>query len=136
VRIWSSELTQLVARFRNQAHFPQDCPPNTAVDANHLVHRFCAKPVAAPKDFVPYVISHPADYQGFALVKACGISVYTDASDLKRLQDFNNGLRKKAILHAKLQPSHGKIMPTSSDGDSHHTWWEYEDVRPETIFSV
>lgn len=39
------------------------------------------------------------------------------------------------IVFASLHPEHGVIAQTPTKNPQHHTWWPYEDVVRESLFS-
>ena len=117
--------------------FPNDCPPSKAGPAGGTVFRLVRNNPPTRDDFVPLVLEQPEREFGKRLCQACGVSVYTDIEDVRRLQARVPGHRSKSIAKGELSPDMGLMMPTPTRKESTHTtWWLFEGVDPSPAFEV
>jgi hypothetical protein len=111
--------------------FPDRCPPDDAIKANHIVFRFVKEDPPTPKDFVSHYqlgLAPKAD-----LCERCSLSVFDsrEAARLKLLElkerfpdrSFGNYLAECVITH-----EHGSIKQTGRD-ITHHSWWAFQGVN-------
>ncbi len=63
------------------------------------------------------------------LCQTMGLSVFADRNDAMSRAIHYPGLGN-FIAQLALEPEAGEILPTPRDGDSHHTWWKYENFDP------
>jgi hypothetical protein len=120
-------------------YFPMGCPPNEASDANGVVIRLVQNNPPAPSDFKSHYELSPNKDWGDRLCKACGLSVYGDRTDAKRIMAQVPALRNRLLATGELEPEFGKVLPTPSRRSrtpSHGTWWLSQGVEPWKSFSV
>ena len=121
------------------SYFPPECPPPDATVAEGEVYRLVAHNPPQPSDFVPLAIEQPHRDFARCACKACGISLYRDPADIKRLQDRVPGHRNKVLARGILDAQDGVMKPTPSEvagGASHHTLWIPEGVETVRHFEV
>lgn len=112
--------------------FPEGCPPDNARPANGDVFRLISAARPKEKDFKSYwELGRATDS-----CVSCGLSVYTDSSDILRLFNRIPGLRKKKVIIGTLKPEMGQIKKTANYERSHHTWWLPEGIQPWFSFQV
>jgi hypothetical protein len=120
--------------------FPPNCPPRKAKKASGEVYRLVGSNPPAAKDFRSwYELYKDKTYNDEATkCQACGLSVYTQKSDVSSLINRIPGLRKKKIALGKLTPDLGVMLNTPSfeNEQSHHTWWFPVGKEPWTVFQV
>lgn len=88
-------------------------------------------------DFQSQAERHRAlDATGEGACTRHGLSVFPSFDSCEHLRRARPRLGKY-IVKARLQPEHGKIADTpSKQHPRHHTWWPFEDVAREMLFSV
>jgi hypothetical protein len=116
-------------------HFPDDCPPDTAHEANGDVYRFTSRRQPKARDFKSKWEEQPGADFGDKLCMACGISIFTDLADVVRMRQFSAAQRKKFVAKGTLSPEWGELLHTAKKG-SHHTWWMPTERLPWTIFET
>ncbi len=120
--------------------FPPQCPPLEAKDASGEVFRLVCSNPPSVGDFECWAQRHPKKWMGNC--QASGLSVFTSKSDLLRMTRRVRGLvngkssPEKLIASANLSSEAGKLLPTPTDGNSHHTWWSPADFDCAAIFKV
>lgn len=106
-------------------HFPQNCPPQTAIDLNEPIYRLISGNIPKNRDFKSYWLQYPDRNWGEKACQACGLSVHTSLEDC--LENYNRLKRRipsmrKKIAVAKGNDTMGKILNTPSKEDlTHHT---------------
>lgn len=121
--------------------FPDNCPPQDAINPNLTVYRFVRGNPPVESDFNSY-IEDGKDVSGIKRCQACGVSVYAELEDAIKMQGYVPGLRKTRIASGHLNSNHGKIKSTPSMrypdcGYSHHTWWKVDNIPdPSSQFEV
>jgi hypothetical protein len=103
--------------------FPPQCPPSDAMDASAEVFRLVSSNPPTVSDFECWAQRHPKKWMGNC--KASGLSVFTAKSDALQLVRRVPGMLAPGTLiaSASLSSEAGKLMHTSRNGNSHHTWW-------------
>ncbi|HEY9707457.1 MAG TPA: hypothetical protein V6D48_04575 [Oculatellaceae cyanobacterium] len=125
-------------KFRN--HLPPNCPPEDAKEASGNVYMLVNDNTPKPEDFQSKREKHP-DKPPFEPnereCNACGLSVYTEISELLSTRSRHRGFRKMKLALGKLTSDLGVIKPTPSlDSPSHNTFWVSNDAKPWTAFQV
>ena len=71
-------------------------------------------------------------------IQNCGLSVYTDIQDIKRVKErYKKKFEKYKIAEGKLNPTLGVIQHTpSAIGKSYHSWWVPVGTKPWFVFDV
>lgn len=119
--------------FRFPADWPENCPPNDAVDADGIVFRIVkAKPVTADD-----MASH---HETGKLLKApaclrCGLSVFREIQETLHQRQLFPKLGN-LIAIATLQATHGKTKLTDGKQPTHTTWWPFEGIDRASLFSL
>ena len=114
-------------------NWPENCPPEDAVDADGIVYRIVKNDPPLPQDLATH-------FETDRLRKAppclrCGLSVFRDVVDvihqrllLPKLGGF--------IARADLQREHGRTKLTQGAQPTHTTWWPCEGVPRASLFAV
>jgi hypothetical protein len=123
-----------------RAHLPPNCPPKDAAEASGNVYMLVNGNPPEPEDFRSKREKHP-DKPPFEPsereCQACGLSVYTEVSELLKTRSRHRGFRKMKIALGELTSDLGVIKLTPSlDSPSHHTLWVSKDATPWTVFQV
>ncbi|RUT06554.1 hypothetical protein DSM106972_028110 [Dulcicalothrix desertica PCC 7102] len=125
-------------KFRD--HLPHDCPPEDAKEASGNVYMLVNDNTPKPEDFLSKREKHqdkPPFEPNEVECRACGLSVYTEISDLLNTRSRHRGFRKMKPALGKLTSEHGVIKHTPShDSPTHHTWWIFNEATPWKIFKV
>jgi hypothetical protein len=118
--------------------FPQDwaphCPPTDATDAAGTYYRRILTAPPEAKDFRSYVEME----RKIPIAKTCearGLSVFVLLEDAKAYAERypdNGGI----IAKANLDYTDGKIKSSPRNGNSHATWWPYDEVKRHIKFVV
>lgn len=116
--------------------FPDECPPEEATPASGIVYRLVRKNPPGPKDFRSYREMQPNKTFDQPECIVCGVSVYRNVHDMKRLQQRVPAKRKQLIAKGTLNHDLGMILKTSGDDSSHHTWWIPLNSEPWGFFEV
>ena len=118
-------------------HFPTNCPPKDAKPASGDVFRLVKKNLITNKDFITLAQRKSDEDYGKDQCKACGVSVYRDINDARKMRKRVRPMRKKKIAKGTLRPNLGYILDTPSFHEKTHiTWWVPVGVKPQSIFSV
>lgn len=115
------------------AHFPEQCPPEMASDAEGELFRFVDNSPPKASDFFSYHLLGKK-YDEAKHCEACGLSVLVSEDDVRQFLKAIPFFRKKHVARGTVAPDWGKIAPTGRF--SHHTWWVPEGKSPELIFKV
>ena len=109
--------------------FPEDCPPQEAYPANGVYYRIVKNDPPEPGDFASLYrqnrqLADDRIQSGRATqCQTMGLSVFADGNEaVRRAIRFH--LIGNKIARLTLGPAAGKILPTPTNGDSHHTWWQ------------
>ena len=122
-------------------YFPENCPPTTATSPNGKFYRFIAKDHDEPqsKDFVSWRelnLEKPCP-DNIPECQACGLSVYSDLEEIRRMKKVIPKLRKMKIAGGSLTESSGKIKNTPSrNSQNHNTWWVPQNENPWQYFFI
>ena len=113
--------------------WPDQCPPNDAVDADGIVFRIVKTDPITAADMA----SH---HETGKLLKAppclrCGLSVFRELQDAFHQRQLFPKLGK-LIAKAALQAAHGKTKLTEGRQPTHTTWWPYEGVDRASLFAL
>lgn len=119
--------------------FPKDCPPAESQEPEGRVYRLVSANPPGKKDFLSYHELDPVKWEGNC--RACGLSVFRDISDAKRLLRRVRAMEKmkefEFIASGSLEKSDGKLMYTPPvQQNSHHTWWIPLGWNRHNAFSV
>ena len=119
-------------KFRN--HLPLNCPPEDAKEASGNVYMLVNGNTPKQEDFLSKREKHP-DKPPFEPdereCQACGLSVYTEISELLNTRSRHRGFRKMKPALGQLTSDQGVMKQTPSlDSPSHHTWWVADDATP------
>ena len=127
----SDERTTMAQQFPTD--WPTNCPPGDALDAVGEVFRIVKHEPPQDEDLA----SH---HEMGKLLKApaclrCGLSVFRGMGDAVHQRQLIPKLGN-LIVHAQLQPAHGKTKLTVGKQPTHTTWWAYEGIDRASLFSV
>ena len=116
------------------ADLPEDCPPDTALPADGTYYRVVNNDPLESGDFVS--VYHLNANRGrnvqrrrITQCQSMGLSVYADITSARKCAGRYPNLGNK-IARVSLTPGAGKILETSGQFPSHHTWWKYEEYNP------
>jgi len=112
-----------------------DCPPADATDAGGTYYRRVLHAPPTAEDFRSIVEMRSRRVSAALMCQARGLSVFTvleDALDYAERYPDSGNLIAKAVLDG----TDGRTKPTPSQGNSHTTWWPYENVARHAKFSV
>ena|SRR5215469_10677319 len=116
------------------AHYPEFCPPASALEANGEIYRFVANnDPPQPCDFLSHHLLGKK-YDKGKHCQACGLSVLLTESAVRLYRQIIPSFRKQHVAKGNVAPEWGKIAQTGSI--PHHTWWFSEDKKPECIFKI
>jgi len=116
--------------------FPDSCPPQDSSSATGIVYRLINGQVPKEYDFKPYRQLYPDRVFDIPECQACSLSVYTDKADVVRLKKRIPATRNKKVACGSLNSSCGKLKPTPSKENSHHSWWVPTDLQPWLTFET
>ncbi len=119
--------------------YPENCPPAEAEQASGTVYRLVRHDPPQAEDLKTYFEENPRffDSKPELLCKGCGVSVYTDLRDIRRLKKRSKKLKNRHIAEGKLNPTLGRIQHTPSRRrKSHHTWWVPIGIKSWSVFKV
>jgi hypothetical protein len=121
-------------------HLPNNCPPEDASDASGNLYMLVNDSMIKPEDFLSKREKHrdkPPLEPNEVECRACGLSVYTEISELLTTRSRHPGFRKMKPALGKLTSEQGVMKHTpSKDSPSHHTWWVTSDAAPWKVFKV
>ena len=68
--------------------YPEDCPPGEAEPASGIVYHLVQHDPPQTEDFITYYEDNPKFFESnpHLICKGCGVSVYTDLIDIRRLK--------------------------------------------------
>lgn len=118
-------------------NFLEDCPPQDAIASVYEVYRFLEGDGITASDFL--TVRDKAPERRFPEdekeCRACSLSVFTDRSEVLRLQRRVPRWRK-AIAIGQLDETSGKLKhtPSPQTNNSHHSWWVPKDVSAVDLF--
>lgn len=118
-------------------HFPGDCPPQDAIVPGCQVYRFLEGDGITASDFL--TVRDKAPERRFPEdekeCRACSLSVFTDRSEVLRLQHRVPRWRR-AIAIGQLDETSGKLKhtPSPQTNNSHHSWWVPKAVSAVDLF--
>lgn len=115
-------------------HFPEQCPPDTAHEANGDVYRFIKTPKPEASDFTSHWEESPGKDWGDKGCLVCGLSVYIDFAEVATIWRTNPHWRRHFVAKGTLSPDWGEMLHTGKR--SHHTWWTPTERRPWTVFET
>lgn len=118
------------------SYYPNNCPCEDSYTIDCDAFRFIADEQPAPEDFKSHRELYPTKNFNKPECIVCGISIYLELDDAKRVQNRIPGLRKKKIARGCLTNSHGVVKNTvfTCSELSHHTWWIPVEVSPWAFF--
>jgi hypothetical protein len=113
--------------------WPEDCPPDDAVDAEGDVFRIV-------RNDPPNAVDMATHMETGKLPKAppclrCGLSVFQELQDVIHQRSLFPKLGN-LIARATLTSDHGKSKLTEGRQPTHTTWWAFEGVDRAALFSV
>jgi hypothetical protein len=117
-------------------YYPDDVPPNEAVDTFGLVYRIVKEVPPTPEDFASTFETHSrqADDFGDSLWQACGTSFHTHIDGSEATRKRFKALRKRKIVSGELVSELGRMMDTPSrTSQCHVTVWFYLNSYPEEL---
>ena len=117
------------------AYFPEGCPPDDAKAEELCVYRYCMTESVIANDFLSYYQIDSEKYKGNII--AYGLSVFCNKQECIKGMKLPAIKRKgfKSFASGITYINMGVIKQTFNN-PSHITWWLYEDVKPETYFSI
>jgi hypothetical protein len=113
------------------AHFPPNCPDNTANPTQSAVFRFVEE---CPEDWVSWLeLGRGAGSDCRRAALSCFISLQA-AEDVRRVSPIH---ASKKIAKSDLTPAHRKIKQTGKDPEHHSLWLrtQYHAVC-QTLFQI
>jgi hypothetical protein len=114
--------------------WPEECPPDDAVDALGIVYRITKNNPPTAAD----MLSHHETGRiptGPPCIR-CGLSIFRTQEDALHQQSLMPRLGK-VIAEGNLRPEHGKMKLTQGRQPTHTTWWVYVTVTDRAaIFTV
>lgn len=116
-------------------YFPKNCPPVEVEPASGTVYHLVEHDPPQKNDFITYYEENPKFFENnpHLFCKGCGVSVYTDLRDIKRLRNRYKKFKHRHIAEGKLNPTLGLLQHTPSRRrKSHHTWWF--PIRTEFLY--
>ena len=119
--------------------YPANCPPAEAEPASGTVYRLVRHNPPQAEDFVTFFERNPGRFKNEPnmMCQSCGVSVYTDMQDVKRLKNrYKRRFGRRKIAEGELNPTHGVIQHTPSKEKSHHSWWVPIGVKPWVVFNI
>lgn len=120
-------------------YYPDNCPPAEAEPASGIVYHLVQYNPPQVEDFVTYYQEDPNFFQSnpHLICKGCGVSVYTDLKDIRRLKKRYKKFKNRQIAEGNLNPTLGVMKHTPSNRrKSHYTWWVPVGVEFVDIFKV
>lgn len=116
-------------------HFPENCPPTDGANARGDFFRFVDNNPPVADDFRSYYHLKPGHDWGDKLCQSCGLSVFRDIADLRRMQKRAKGKRQSMIARGTL--TFGTVKHTDpKPSGTHHTWWVPEGSNPVPLFRI
>jgi hypothetical protein len=118
------------------SNYPQNCPPQNAVDADIVVYRTVANDPPLAGDFQSYVEAGKVKKR--PKCNDHSVSVMRSKEDAVHHREvFGGNIGGKFIAVGTLLPAHGKTEGSSyGNFPSHTDWWPYENVQRHTVFTV
>jgi len=135
VSIFLFILGKLVRLMTFPAHYPDECPPGDARDADGELFRFVRNQPPQSSDFVPV-------YPGNTVIdadmrcQACGLSVLLTEVDVVAARKTCPWFKKRLVAKGRVNRDWGKTGRTGSQVPNHYTWWVASGKSPEQIFEV
>lgn len=122
---------------RFSMELPENCPPSLSIPTSGEVFRIVGNDPPTESDFRTHRELYPKKKVSNEC-NACGLSVYRDKSDIRRMIRRIPSRRKHTQLIAlgNLNENMGMIVHNSCNGDSHHTWWMAFGCRAWEVFAV
>lgn len=116
---------------------PADCPLPRAMPSDCEVYMLSKTLTFSSDDFRSQAERNRAlNATGEGVCTRHGLSVFPTFDSCAHLRRARPALGKH-ILRAQLSPEHGKIADTPSNTNPrHHTWWPFEGIERELLFSV
>lgn len=114
-------------------HWPSNCPPEDAVDAEGDVFRIVYNDPPISEDFASHL--ETGKLPNAAPCLRCGLSVFREVRDAAHQRKLLPKLGRW-IAKGILKPEHGKTQLTTGKQPTHTTWWTYDGVNREAIFAV
>ncbi len=118
------------------SHFPHNCPPKNAKPASGDVFRLVKKNRPVDNDFLSQAKRQPDKDFKEKQCQACGLSVYRDINDIRKMRNRVRPMRKRKIAKGTLSSNLGRILDTPSYEKTHMTWWVPVGVSPKSVFSI
>lgn len=115
------------------ATWPNDCPPQDAVDANGVVFRIVNNDPPIADDLASHFETGKLPNAPPCL--RCGLSVFREVRDAVHQKQLLPKLGRW-IAKGTLKSDHGKTKLTTGKQPTHTTWWAYEGISRETLFAV
>lgn len=117
------------------AAFPPNCPPSDAEDATGIFYRLVKNVPPLESDFLSWHELGKTD-RGSPCERA-GLSVFREMEDAQHYARAIPSIGKH-VATATLSGSDGKIKntPRHPNGQSHCTWWPYQNVDRKAAFKV
>lgn len=120
-------------------HYPEQCPPFEATNADGVVYRLTKTHVLDKLDFCSHYELRPDKDWGDMACQARGLSVFPSVEACEEIKKKIPSIRKnnKGIATANLNNNHGKFANTPSTNSKRHmTWWVSSNLKePWTLFS-
>lgn len=114
-------------------HWPSDCPPLDAVDAQGSVFRIVNNDPPVSSDLASHLETGKLPNAPPCL--RCGLSVFREIRDAvhQRLLIPKLG---RWIAKGTLETEHGKTKLTAGKQPTHTTWWACDGVNRAGLFAV
>lgn len=114
-------------------NWSEDCPPQDAVEADGVVYRVVKNLPPDKSDLASHLETGKLPTAPACL--RCGLSVFRDQNDAEHQKMLLPKLGKW-IAKATLNNDHGKTKLTDGKLPTHTTWWPYENVVREALFTI
>ncbi len=118
--------------------FPPNCPCPDSHTVDCEVYRFIKGEEPTPEDFKSHRERFPTKKYSQPECVVCGLSIYLEVGDVKRVQDRIPAFKNKHLVKGNICDSHGVVKNTvlTCSESSHHTWWVPLEASPWTLFHV
>ncbi|MBK0015950.1 hypothetical protein JMT66_20350 [Kosakonia cowanii] len=116
------------------ADFPENVPPESAIDAMGEAFRLVANDPPTDKDFVGHNQEPHIKKKGNLKPSDYGTSMFRDLEQVECARNFHVALKKKKIAIGNLEPVHGKASKPNKN--SHFETWLRLNTRIENNFKV
>ncbi|MEZ7137897.1 hypothetical protein [Komagataeibacter sp. SM21] len=119
--------------------FPKGCP-SIGQAVNKKIYHGCEGNPSTQEDFTPFASSSNPRKQKLALQNPCnasGISCWISKEAAQHAQEIFQWAARWHIFVGDVSPNEGQLAHTPSSNQSeHYTFWCYEGVNLQSLFSL